>query len=271
MKYKLILLLPILLLLNCESNSVTPHIKNYEMVEADDSNLSDSLKNVFLDDAYRIALNNYLSFDSTNVDSIKIPNNLVNKYYNGLIHIFNEKDFSEIDSIMNIYSIHTWVNPELRAFNLYVDSSAIWIYKWLGAYSYVTGYNKLDSLMENYRISILRIQNITWLEEVKYNVEMFTKDRLNIRALMKLFNKLHGITWAEPRSYGGDGNNIYIEDSGDKLIFTFRLAWGDCPSGCTSAHYWSFEVNYDGEVTFISSVGSSLKNYIKWPPNQQIN
>lgn len=39
---------------------------------------------------------------------------------------------------------------------------------------------------------------------------------------------------------------------------TFRVGWGDCPSGCIDEHRWTFDVTTDGKVRFTSESGPEL-------------
>jgi hypothetical protein len=66
-----------------------------------------------------------------------------------------------------------------------------------------------------------------------------------------------GINKADPGYCIGDGNTIEFEYSGDSRFYTFTLAWGDCPAGCTSFHIWKFMVNPDCAVDFLG-----IENYI---------
>ena len=38
----------------------------------------------------------------------------------------------------------------------------------------------------------------------------------------------------------------------------FRVGWGDCPAGCIDEHAWTYEVAFDGPVTFQSETGPAL-------------
>jgi hypothetical protein len=39
---------------------------------------------------------------------------------------------------------------------------------------------------------------------------------------------------------------------------TFRVGWGDCPSGCINEHSWTYDVLADGSVVFVSEAGPSI-------------
>jgi hypothetical protein len=39
---------------------------------------------------------------------------------------------------------------------------------------------------------------------------------------------------------------------------TFRVGWGDCPSGCIDEHTWTYDVTRDGTVSLASETGPAL-------------
>ena len=39
---------------------------------------------------------------------------------------------------------------------------------------------------------------------------------------------------------------------------TYRIGWGDCQAGCIDSHTWTYEVERDGTVTFVSEAGPPL-------------
>jgi hypothetical protein len=39
---------------------------------------------------------------------------------------------------------------------------------------------------------------------------------------------------------------------------TFRVGWGDCPSGCIDEHTWVYDVTRDGTVRFVSEAGGAV-------------
>jgi len=68
--------------------------------------------------------------------------------------------------------------------------------------------------------------------------------------------------------YSGDGDNIsYHASAPTYYTYTFKMAWGDCPSGCIFNHYWVYTVAPSQEtltVKFEKEYGSdvSLKNTV---------
>jgi len=54
-----------------------------------------------------------------------------------------------------------------------------------------------------------------------------------------LYGGAQGVVFSGPDYNIGDGSDIGIQGLG---LYTFRLAWGDCPSGCIYEHFWVFRV-----------------------------
>ncbi len=106
-KYNILLSI-IILISSCENNPIKSDLDLF-----DDSNLSDSLKYLYHLDAYRLALRDMKENDDddTYLFEYEISKELYQKYYRGIISNLNSNYTSEIDSIKNIYKIHTWRYP----------------------------------------------------------------------------------------------------------------------------------------------------------------
>ena len=105
----IIFLLSIIILISsCENNPIKSDLDLF-----DDSNLSDSLKYLYHLDAYGLALRDMKENDDddTYLFEYEISKELYQKYYRGIISNLNSNYTSEIDSIKNIYKIHTWRYP----------------------------------------------------------------------------------------------------------------------------------------------------------------
>ncbi len=253
MKKLCLILLP-LIIFSCDS-STEPRLNLviYQVTEADDSSLPVEVKNNYLDDAYRLSLREMQNKNPLETQTVEIPEESAMMYYKGLIHIYNATLIEARDSVVKIFSIHTFLNPRFNEFLIGVtDTNLSWVKQWRSGEK-ITGVKELDDLVNKYSISIKSAY-------ISYPLTfiMYTPQRNNLNALCLLFSKIQGVRFAEPNGYFGDGNDITAVVGDEKIIYTFTLGWGDCPSGCTAWHSWGFEVSINGNVKYIGSSGQSV-------------
>jgi hypothetical protein len=251
---KLCLILLSLIVLSCNS-STEPGLNLivYQITKADDSTLPVGLKNNYLEDAYRLSLSEIQEKNPLETQTVEIPKESAMMYYNGLIHIYNATLITARDSVVNLFSIHTFPQPRFNEFLIGVtDTNLLWIKKWRNG-ELITGNKEMDDLVNKYSITIKNSYKnfpLTFL--------MNTSQINNLDALCLLFSKFQGVRFAEPNGYAGDGNDITAVANDGKIKYKFRLAWGDCPAGCIASHSWEFEVNLNGEVKYIRSSGQPV-------------
>lgn len=245
-----------LLSLSCSSGT-DPEISGAafdftEIITVTGTNLPDSTRNLYKEDATRLALREILSVGSSDTGKVEIPDDLVNTIYNGLSHIYSSENAAK-DSVFNLYSIHTSRWPVLHSLIVSVDSTKTWVKSWREG-NRLTGNNKIDDIMNDYD---LELENYyAW--SFDHAVALFSENPVNIKALASLFGPINGVRYSEPNSFAGDSNNITAEDKESHWEFTFSVGWGDCPSGCISRHFWKFSVHPDGTVDFTGSSGSPI-------------
>ncbi len=51
---------------------------------------------------------------------------------------------------------------------------------------------------------------------------------------------------------------IGVELEPEALLLTYRVGWGDCPSGCLAFRWWQFRVDGTGTVTYLGAGGPPL-------------
>ena len=69
---------------------------------------------------------------------------------------------------------------------------------------------------------------------------------LNPEILAEAYQHLPGLRFVVPNRYMGESPMLLpaISDDG-RLLYFFRNAWGDCPSGCLYAEFWVLTVIND--------------------------
>lgn len=110
-------------------------------------------------------------------------------------------------------------------------------------------YTGLDSLNQQYG----PVEMSAWFGCCGVSLEFDTL--YNAVILADIYSAANGVVLLSPDFIGGDpGMDIMSTGVGD---YVFRSGWGDCPSGCMSEHFWSFEVR-DGSVVLTGEWGDPL-------------
>lgn len=250
--YKIFFLFILLSLLNT-CDTVETNNGNNQITPGDDSLIPDSIKSLMKEDAAFLTLRD-VYLDSAKKDSLVIlPENSVESYYRGFVHIYNADTLPARDAVIETYKIHAFPNPAAHSIIVAVDSTKDWVDAWKNGQR-LTGNQQIDNLIDEYDLKLDRYYH--W---PTYHAAVLSSEAaINIYALSKMFEPIDGVIFSEPNGHIGDGNNIEGSIESNYLEYLFSYGWGDCPSGCINRHYWLFQVKFDGTVEFIGSYGDPL-------------
>jgi hypothetical protein len=250
--YKIFFLLLLLSLLNT-CDTVETNNGNNQITPGDDSLIPDSIKSLMKEDAAFLTLRD-VYLDSAKKETLVIlPENSVESYYSGFVHIYNADTLPARDSVIEMYKIHAFPIPAAHSIIVAIDSTKDWVEAWKNG-ERLTGNQQIDDLMETYDLQLDRYYR--W---PLYHAAVLSSDNpINIYALSKKFASIDGVIYAEPNGVCCDGNNITGSLESDYIMYEFSFGWGDCIAGCASRHYWVFQVKFNGAVIFISSFGDPL-------------
>lgn len=177
---------------------------------------------------------------------MELPADLVRTLYNALVLVHNF-DHPARDSVVEIYRIRppTWPLYEVI---VGIDTTHEWTRAWREGVA-LTGNRAVDDLVEAYELEIKRVGFFgDW-------VTLRAGRALNTVALSARLKEITGVRYAEPNGVGGDPPDIRARDLGTEWELTYRLGYGDCPSGCIQEHFWIFSVSTSGRVSFSGSSG----------------
>lgn len=65
----------------------------------------------------------------------------------------------------------------------------------------------------------------------------------DVIAVCRRYEALAEVKHAFANPFPGDGDEIFLRQSGTKLNFVFKHGWGDCTAGCINNHFHYFEVD----------------------------
>lgn len=225
------------------------------IVEADDGNLPDSVKNEWKKSAQELALRVVIEQDST---ILEVPENLIQTFYNGLIHIL-KSGIAEAEQATEEYSVRArpaFKHSEVLVYPDTVKASG-WLTAWRNGDS-LTGNFSVNELIEKYELTLTsynELQSIPVAQAVLQPARF-----VNPIPIANAFAELPEM----PDSYTGvniligDGSDITAELRETSVYYRFEYGWGDCPAGCISHHFWDFSVSADGDVEFLGEGGDSL-------------
>lgn len=250
------LIISSILLQNCnltETEYLSNWTKGKLMATANDSLIPDSIKTKLKEDASLLALRDVHADPQSKQDLITIPQELIDFYYYGLVHVYNDMNIPQRDSVFSIHNIHAFRRPEHHSIIVAVDSNKSWTNNWrLG--NRLTGNSQIDGLVLNYDLRLMNYYSYAIL----HAAVLESPKPINIYALGKKFQSIDGVIFAEENRTGGDGDDINASIEAEFLSIEFSKGWGDCPAGCIYRHYWLFNIKFDGSVSFIKSYGDVI-------------
>ena len=231
---------------------------------------SDSIRQTYLEDAERMTIRKMYRQNLVYIDSIKIPQSHSDSILNALIAVYNATTLPARDTVVNMFSIHTFTNPITRNISIAADSTLPWMQQ-LETGNIPTGNEFIDSLISEYSLSI---QSYDYFSNAFpwHTVVLTSVNNLNLPPLATKFAEIDGVYFSQPDSYYGDGNDISDSIYTDHIELIYSYGWGDCPSGCKARRFWKFNVYDDCSVEFIESFGTQLPfNGQKEDNNRQIS
>lgn len=120
-----------------------------------------------------------------------------------------------------------------------------------------TGNQSIDTLMSTYYLSIDNYKTYSGL--FNWHEVIFKSDsNYNILPMTLLFDTITGVNYSERPNTIGDGNNITSEILNNYVELIYSYGWEDCLSGCVFKRYWKFNVDFNCNVEYVGSYGSSL-------------
>lgn len=255
-KYFYILLFSVLTITACDvldsSGDGNINWQSGGVVSSDnDADIPETIKTLLKMDAEMLVFIDLTSDPNLKETQVDLPINDVEKYYRGLVRIYNVRNYQPLNKIYVNRSIHTFQYRSLVKLSVGIDTTFGWTQAWKNGQR-LTGNPDIDNLLETYNLT---------LSSSYYNFVLLTSDKsYNLFALGNKFKNVEGVFWSEPDGLVGDGNNVFAKTLNDgSLYFIYRAAWGDCPSGCISSHYWDVLVSNDGKVKFIKEYGAPLE------------
>ncbi len=220
--------------------------------------ISKYVQKKYYKDAVRLTLR--LNAENKNFHALdaEVSEGTVESIYSSLMAIY-ESNVNGAEEVTKLHKVHTFPTPSVDRFFLVYEKKASWA-KPLRMGDNKTGSDKINKLLEKYGLVIDR--NSEWDEEHN-SLHVRATEPLNIAPLANDFKKIDGVVLVDLLQPDGDGNDIEIKSTGNGWQIDFVLKFDSCIDGCKQRHFWSFEVNNDGDVIFLGEFGDELPEWMR--------
>ena len=238
-KYICALLAPLILLsCNLGGNENKPEIT-----------VADSTMSKFRHEA--IILASAIQRKDSTVFRAKVDSVLVSQFINDMVSIYKaQESFRKLYDVCQYKDHNEAVTPSFTAIFQNRDSSGS------------VNDSALNFMMQKYGLTILRCV----YSSPNTFVDLISPDSL----ISSIINREYKSIQKDVFAYliagnfvvgGGDWTSLNI--SGNEKTYQFTVSWGDCPSGCTSGHTWTYKI-IGSSVIFVGEDGDPMTG---WNPN----
>lgn len=245
-----------LLFFNISLPAASPYL-NFNPIRQD-KGLSKYVQKKYEKDAVRLALRlnsvnkNYHALD------IQLPESTVGSIYEALVAI-HQSNLPEASIVTRIHKLHTFPAPTVDRFFLIYERKSDWA-RPLKLGEKETDSKKINALMEKYGLVIDR--NSEWDEEHN-SLHIRAKSPLNVARLVEEFRKVNGVVKIDLLQPDGDGNDIEVKSTDTGWMINYVVKFDSCINDCKKRHFWSFEVNRQGDVIFLGEHGDDLPEWMQ--------
>lgn len=242
-----------------QPEEIQPKLPFTKIAKADDSELSDSIKVLYLQDAATITIRAVIEDSSESLYDVSLPLDYMINIYNGLIHIHSSRDLEDTLTYNYQHHSHFLGGEEAQQLFFRVDSTVKWVESWLNG-NIETENSDIDSLVSEFNLDITSygISASSGLPLIILETPIF----LNTYALAKKFEMINGIISASGVRYASN-ITFSTNDTGNNWEFNYSYGWGPCGlSGyvmkCKYEHNWLVQVDQAGEVSLLESTGDDI-------------
>lgn len=183
--------------------------------------------------------------NSNNPTQTSIPENVVDFFYNGLLHLYSS-GLNEARLITREYRMIARSPADPREVLLWTDTSKPWLDNWRQEIT-LTGIDEIDELIERFNLSLFEYRELS-ITSPGAIAHMRSDEPINVYAIGKAFENLQEIERAGPDVLLTGGRDVEATVSKDYLLLDITVGSGDCPAGCINKINHQFKIFSDGTV-----------------------
>lgn len=223
----------------------------------------DSLYNYYDFDATKLAIRELYNNNATDTAEIVVAEEHKENIMAALLAVHQAYSLPSRDEVVDFFNIHALEAPVTNSFVLYVDTSFAWVREWENSEIF-TGLDAIDSWVDSFDLVLSRSTEMVYNEDLGgdyLKVSIQTNHQLNMKPLMAAFVQVDGVVGADQEVYESDTQkDIKYEynEPGNYVNLTYSYGWGDCQTGCTNEHFWTFRVDLNDCTVELTSDGGDI-------------
>lgn len=231
-------------------NSPIDSIAYPVIVNADSSSISDSLRQVYWDDAEILTIRTLEQGGGCARKRAMLPDGLLRSIYNALLHVHSATGLAARDSVVSMYCIHAFGSN--RQLFVLVDTSYAWVQAWRRGERF-TGNPEIDELMECFSLNL--VDFYIFPGDILGQAYLQSEMPINPMVVAEKFRGIEGVQDASDGCCVGDGDDITVSIGENYLQLNYSDGYIDCPSGCGQRHVWAFKIQTDGTIEYLGNSG----------------
>ena len=214
------------------------------------------LERKFRRDAARLALRLNAEREDLRYQSIPIPQQNIENFYNILSGIYLKNETAKSIEKCNV---HTFPDPSIDHFVVIFEKTVEWAEPLRQGISETTS-DDINDLLDDYDLIIEK--HVQW-NDTQDAITIRSKEPLNMAALANEFYNVEGISEIDLGIPKAGGNDIQLRRVQDGWEVEYILRFGSYISGEGKAHTWSYKATDDGKITFIEEGGDGIPSWMR--------
>jgi hypothetical protein len=238
---------------------------------------SDSMQMIYRNDACWLANRRTYETNSVFADSITIHEAVIDSIKRALYAFHNMQGAGVMDTLREIFShanfipgsdsthiTFSGINGEygLKTITVTVNNNTAWGINWLLGNYVATDNDTVNYLLNRYQLQVTLNDYQVYHDSTIYVIR--SPVAINTGALVKQFENISGVAYANIINAFGSGNNIKAEFAGGRILLTYQYGCGDCPSGCNLGRNWKFTINTETDCSVESVSVENWGSHIIW-------
>lgn len=214
------------------------------------------LERKFRRDAARLALRLTAEQEDLRYQSIDIPRNTIETFFNLLKTIYVEDETAKSIADCNV---HTFPNPSIDRFVVVFDRDVSWAEPLQMGIS-ETDSDEINELLDDYNLVLDK--HVQW-NDTQDAITIRSREPLNMAALANEFYNVDGVAEVDLGVPKVNGNDIQVRRVEAGWAVHYILRFGSQITGNGKQHAWIYQANDRGEVTLMKEEGDAIPEYMR--------
>ena len=260
---KLYIILPLLGVLLCTGvicrlNAQQPHavFASFKPVSVSNTQIPKQLERKFRRDAARLALRLSAGQEDLRYQSIDIPRNSIETFYNVLSAIYLSDATAQSIADCNV---HTFPDPSIDRFIVIFDKYAEWAEPLQAGIS-ETDSPEINDLLDRY--DLVLDKHVQW-NDTQDAVTIRSREPLNMAALANEFYNVEGVAEVDLGVPEVGGNDIQVRRIEAGWTVEYFLRFGSQITGNGKQHVWIYQAKDGGDIKLVKEEGDPIPDWMR--------